>query len=1055
MLNSLVPRGQARVVLTPEEQLTKQFYAWEKRGRGWQVWNYPVELEPPFRPFFGYFLPPPPVRDDGRKPTFLSSLVDSLFRKQTDATSVQSPQSSEAIAIIPDELEEPEPDLFFNTSSITEIQIALPSDSHITSTQAEQFLLSLKYSVSPISFEVIGLSNSIVVQFACRESEMTLLQNQLRAYFPDATLYEETDFLVNQWTRRNITSGASLVVDFGLSNEFIIPLQIINNFSVDPLIGICGALSDLRDGEVGLVQVLFQPTIYPWAQSAEYATLDMDGKSVFPDAPELAHSLKEKTSHPLYATLIRVAVKSYNSERVWQIAKRLGGSLAPLNNAADNELIPLTNDGYDDFVHEECVLERQTLRSGMILNSAELVSLVHPPSSSVRAEKLKRDQRKTRSAPSIALIQKPSSIVLGENVHQGKQQLVSLNEEQRTKHIYVIGASGTGKSTLLLNLIRQDIEIGNGVCVLDPHGDLINAILGYIPEHRHNDVILLDPSDEEYPIPFNILSAHSELEKTLLSSDLVSVFRRLSTSWGDQMTSVLANAILAFLESSTGGTLYDLKRFLVESQFRKEFLTTLEDETVVYYWEKEFPLITGSGSGKPQAPLLTRLDTFLRPKLIRNMVTQRENKLDFRRIMDERKILLAKLSQGAIGKENAYLLGTLIVAKLNQTALGRQDVSQANRPFFSVVIDEFQDFITPSMASILSGARKYHLGLTLAHQDFRQLWNQDTEVASAVLTNPYTRVCFRLGDADAQRLTEGFSSYSPSDLQNLSVGEAIARIERNEYDFNLKTFPLPQIDETLAEARRQKIKERSRAQFAVKRAKMEVAVKIEADAKKALESEKESSLDQQQQANEESAQKALSLDYKDSEPTQKKPSQTTSQPAKTLSGKGGQQHKYLQHLVKRIAESNGYRVTIEQPVLNGIGKVDVSLERDDVKIACEISVTTPSEYELGNIQKCLAAGYKPVIVISASEKHLSNIRQRTQVELSADDLTDVVFLQPDSFYAFLESLSASSETSTDGIDRVKGFKVNVAYGKATETETKLRSQALAEIISNAKKRRAS
>lgn len=1034
--DSLIPREQTEVSLTPEEQLTKQFYAWERRGRGWQVWNFPVELEPPFRPFFGYYLPPPPVRDDGRKPTFLSSLVEGLFSRRNNQ-SQEATESSETIAAILENFEEPEPDLFFDTSPITEIQIALPADSHITSTQAEQFLLSLKYSVTPISFEVIGLSNSIVVQLACRESELTLLQNQLRAYFPDATLYEESDFLVTEWAK---TSGTSLVVDFGLSHEFIIPLQTISNFTVDPLIGICGALADLRNGEVGLIQVLFQPTIYPWVKSAEYATLDFDGKSVFPNAPELAHFLKEKTKYPLYAALIRIAAKSWSSERVWQIAKRLGGSLATLNSATGNELIPLSNDAYDDFIHEECVLERQTLRSGMILNSSELVSLVHPPSSSVRSEKLKRDQRKTKSAPSIALDNKPSRIVLGENNHQGKQQLVSLNEDQRTKHIYVIGASGTGKSTLLLNLIRQDIEQGNGVCVLDPHGDLINAILGYIPETRNDDVILLDPADEEYPIPFNILSAHSELEKTLLSSDLVSVFRRLSTSWGDQMTSVLANAILAFLESSKGGTLHDLKRFLVELQFRKEFLTTVEDETVVYYWEKEFPLITGSAN-KPQAPLLTRLDTFLRPKLIRNMVTQRENRLDFRLIMDERKILLAKLSQGAIGRENAYLLGTLIVAKLNQTALGRQDVSQANRPFFSVVIDEFQDFITPSMASILSGARKYHLGLTLAHQDFRQLWNQDTEVASAVLTNPYTRVCFRLGDADAQKLSEGFSSFTPADLQNLSVGESIARIERNEYDFNLKTFPLPQIDETLAEERRQHIKERSRAQFAVKREGIE-AVKTETET--GTKTEAETNAETNAEVNEKAIEERIAKVNEEESLSKDVHSQ------ETLSGKGGQQHKYLQHLVKRIAENNGYRVTIEQHVFGGTGKVDVSLERDDVKIACEISVTTPGEYELGNIQKCLAAGYKPVIVISANEKHLNNIRQRAQAALLADDFTNIVFLQPDSFYAYLESLPPHSEESAD---RVKGFKVNVAYNEANETETRLRSKALAEIISNAKKRR--
>src|SRR5262249_47618816 len=195
----------------------------------------------------------------------------------------------------------------------------------------------------------------------------------------------------------------------------------------------------------------------------------------------------------------------------------------------------------------------------------------------------------------------------------------------------------------------------------------------------------------------------------------VSAFRRFSTSWGDQMTSVLANAVLAFLESDQGGNLADLRRFLIERDFRKSFLETVRDPEVLYYWQKEFPLI----SQKPQGPLLNRLNTFLRPKLIRYMVAQKENKLDFRTIMDEGKIFLAKLAQGAIGVENAYLLGTLIVSKLNQLVLSRQEQKESERRNFYLYVDEFQNFITPSMASILSGARKYHLGLILAHQDLR------------------------------------------------------------------------------------------------------------------------------------------------------------------------------------------------------------------------------------------------------------------------------------------------------------------------------------------------
>src|SRR5262249_49791561 len=218
---------------------------------------------------------------------------------------------------------------------------------------------------------------------------------------------------------------------------------------------------------------------------------------------------------------------------------------------------------------------------------------------------------------------------------------------------------------------------GEGVAVIDPHGDLIDEVLQRIPRKRLEDVILFDPGDEEYPIGLNILAAHSEAEKTLLESDLVSVFRRLSTSWGDQMSAVLGNAVLAILESERGGTLVDLRRLLVEPAFRKEFLTSVKDPHVVYYWTKEFPLL----SGRPHGSVLTRLDTFLRPKPIRHMVAQKQSLLDFAQIMDQGKIFLARLAHGAIGEENAHLLGTLLVSKFHQIALGRQNLRETDRRY--------------------------------------------------------------------------------------------------------------------------------------------------------------------------------------------------------------------------------------------------------------------------------------------------------------------------------------------------------------------------------------
>ncbi len=402
---------------------------------------------------------------------------------------------------------------------------------------------------------------------------------------------------------------------------------------------------------------------------------------------------------------------------------------------------------------------------------------------------------------------------MGINDHAGVAKEVWLTPEQRIRHLHLVGASGSGKTTLMFNLIRQDIASGTGFALLDPHGDLVDRVLEMIPPERREDVVLLDPGDEQFIVPFNVLSAHSDFEKTLLSSDLVAIFRAQSTSWGDQMNVVLGNAIRAFLESTGGGTLADLRRFLLDPAWRDQFLKTVTDPEVVFYWKRGFPQL---GGNKSIGPILTRLETFLAPKPIRYMVSQRGNRLDFAAMMDQGKIFLAKLPQGQMGKENSHLLGSLLVAKLQQTAMSRQRMEvKLRRPFF-VYADEFQNFICPSMAEILSGARKYGIGFILAHQDLRQL-ERDKEVASAVLSNAFTRVVFRVSDSDARVLSEGFAHFPADVLQNLPIGKAICRVERANNDFNLAVPLAAEPHATQAAGNRRKAIESSRARVATPR----------------------------------------------------------------------------------------------------------------------------------------------------------------------------------------------------------------------------------------------
>jgi len=1018
-------------LISPAEHVTNQFYDWEKRGRGWQTWPDPVVLEPPFKPFLFHTPHSRPVVDDGQTPHLLVRAFESVAAWFGQRNSAPLPTEP-----IPEWEVEPDP-MPFEEGPVTAIQVGVPVDLKVVKDSAEQLLLNLSACSYPLSFEVVGTSDRIHLQFACREEDQPTVHQQMRAHFPGVRLKKDADCLVAAWDEWE----ENAIVDFGLSREFMLPLKTLKGLEPDPWVGIIGSLSELAEKEIGVLQVLFQRTAYPWTESVIRAVSDGEGGSFFGDAPEVLELARQKISRALYGVVIRVGSQAKTKERAWRIAKQIGSCLGQLGAPASNELIPLRNDEYDERHHELDLLGRLTRRSGMILNSEELVSLVHLPSASVQSSKLRVVEKNAKLPPAIT---QGHELLLGHNREGDEPIAVTLSPEQRTKHTYIIGASGTGKSTLLLNMILQDIEQGRGVGILDPHGDLVDQIVERIPEKRIKDVILFDPSDTDCPIGFNILSAHSEAEKNLLASDLVAVFRRLSTSWGDQMNSVLANAILAFLESTEGGTLLDLRRFLLEGQFRSAFLKTVRDPEVVYYWQREFPLLPG----KSLAPLMTRLDTFIRPKLVRYLVAQKNNNLVFGRVMNEGKIFLAKLAQGAIGEENAYLLGSLLVSKFQQSALGRQSIPESQRRPFFLTIDEFHCFLTPSLVSLLSGGRKFGIGLILAHQELRQLLGEDSSVASAVLANPYTRVCFRLGDYDAKKMAEGFSSFAAKDLQNLGLGKAVCRVERAEYDFLLETQPLPEVKTEDAKRNWARIVANSRTQYGTPRAQIEAEL-----AKKYLPQDGDQEMPAAKSAERAkpeklSAPKPVPIHETPEEPavapaeTRSKRAERPKSVSPQLMGKGGPQHKYLQHLIKRYAEDKGFKATIEKQVEGG--SVDVSLEKEGQPlIACEVSITSTPEQEIGNLEKCLRVGYPAILLISPERHVLTKTQDLARERLPEADFLRVRFLTPEELISFLEEMAAGSASEEK---TVKGYKVKTTFRPMSETEKEERKRSVAQTI---------
>lgn len=996
-------------MLTNSELRTIQFYQWDERCRGWYLYERAVDLEPPFEPF-GIRYSEQRFVDDGKVP--------SLFQKAASllkgiAGKTETPLEPESI------FTELAPYYTEQDAPLRAIKISVPKGNGFSSLPMEQLLFMLSMATYQVSFEIHADSERIVIYIVCREPDYRHVSQHLRAYIPTAILTDELE-VPNSFLSKD---ASGYIIDFGLSEEFMRPISIGKSNDTDSYINLFAIMNHLEEGDKAVYQVLFQGAFNPWATEILRSVSDGKNGSFFEDAPEMVQLAKEKVASPLCGVAVRIYGRGKNVYASQQLAYGLAQAVSSFTRSTHNSLVALlAGEGPNEFYTED-IYFRASHRLGMLLNCKELATLVHLPKAEVVSEKLAADGRKSKAAPKIAI---DNPFVLGLNSHQGKEVSVTVSTEHRLRHMHVIGATGTGKSTFLLNCIVQDINTGTGVAVLDPHGDLIDSILERIPTHRLQDVVVIDPADGEYPVAFNILSAHSEIEKNILSSDLVAVFRRLSTSWGDQMNSVFANAILAYLESNKGGTLIDLRRFLIEKSFREEFLATVSDPSIRYYWQKEFPLLKTGSIG----PILTRLDSFLRPKLIRNMVAQPKG-LDFEDFLDSGKIVLVKLSQGLIGTENSYLLGTFVVAKLHQAALARQAKARETRQPFYVYIDEFQHFITPSMVSILSGARKYGLGLILAHQDMQQLLKEDSELASSVTANAGIKVAFRLGDTDAKRFEQTFSSFDSKDLQNLEIGQAIARIERPEWSCSVSIQPLPKVHQLLADQQKEAVIAYSRSVYGTPRKEVEDAFAFLSSKDDSVKEKKATVppliVEQETIVNkveEEVTAVNVSEPIKLDTPTEHidiaKEGEKFTQAVEEQ--RELREHLYLQEFVKKLGEQWGFKSELEVPTGTG-GRIDVVLIKNDMRIACEISVTNTVEYEVKNLKKCLEAGYGKVVMLCNNETHLRNIQQEAYKEITSAETT-ITFCSSSGFSDYMDTLDASL---TNIETRIKGYRVKTTY----------------------------
>ncbi|NTV31194.1 type IV secretion system DNA-binding domain-containing protein [candidate division WWE3 bacterium] len=667
-------------------------------------------------------------------------------------------------------------------------------------------LLQEDTHAGPFSFEIVANSTGISFYAFVDERERKFLESQLYAQYPTAEMtivedYASVDFLPN-----SIVRGTEI----RLEKPYYYPIKSFPDFDVDPLAAITGAVESLGEGERVWFQMIVKPLPEGW-QAGGYKKIDelrtgkKEVKNIFAvlvgeigsgigqglmeivtgllimTPPKKGAKKETKPKEKKYemteeAKLEIEAIKKKLSLLGFEVNMRIVGigpdevqaqqnvasMVAALKQYSSGEINAFTRAGFvkDPTNLVEDYRERRQPREDenlFILNTEELASIFHLPNASVATPNIDYILSK-RAEPPIDL-PTDTSMKFAVTTFRNRQVEFGVKPDDRRRHMYIIGKTGTGKTTLIRNMIIQDIRNGEGLAVIDPHGDLFNYVLDYIPEERIDDVVVFDPADIDYPVALNMFELFDPDQRALVTSGLVEIFRkRFEFSWGPRMEHLLRNVFLTFLEIPNS-TLLGVTRILVDRAYRRYIVNLVEDPVLREFWNHEFEQMMSNDRMAAEAvgPIQNRLGPFLSTPTIRNLMGQAVGTVDIPRIMNTRKILLVNLSKGGIGEDNSAILGSFLVSRLWFAALTRTSIPEPERQDFHVYVDEFQNFATSSFASILSESRKYRMNLVMAHQYISQLApGGDTTVRDAVFGNVGTLMTYVTGQEDAEVLGKLF-----------------------------------------------------------------------------------------------------------------------------------------------------------------------------------------------------------------------------------------------------------------------------------------------------------
>jgi DNA helicase HerA-like ATPase len=630
-----------------------------------------------------------------------------------------------------------------------------------------------------VAFEIIGGKSQIKFYVSAPARIVDLIEKTIYGYYPAADIKKVEE--------PNIFSEQGKVVFGSLVQKEApyMPVRIYRDLPTDSLSAITSALSKFDDNEAGIIQILIRPADSKWKKSGKsYISSTKKNeanpeKATFKTDPKVLEKIDDKCSKSGFETSIRFVVTSPSKEIADTHLKNIKNAFTQFNsdlNHFTSAKVYFKGGFMINFIYKFFpVLDLPFTKSVSILSTDELATIFHFPNKTVETPHIHWLNAKTAPVPSE--IPQEGGTAIGFGYYRGVKRPVSIGLEDRRRHIYIIGKTGVGKSVLLQDLAIQDIKAGHGVCVIDPHGDLIDDIIKYIPPERAEDVIYFDPSDVERPMGLNLLEARTEDQKHFITTSIINLMYKLYDPQrtgiiGPRFEHAVRNAMLTVM-SEKGTTFIEVVRVLTDPKYVQELLPKVQDPIVKRYWTDQIAQTSDFHKSEVLDYIVSKFGRFVTNKTMRNIIGQSESAFDFRRVMDEGKILLINLSKGKLGEENSSFLGLVLIPKILIAAMSRQEIPEDKRRDFFLYVDEFQNFATPDFATILSEARKYHLNLTVANQFIGQM---DDEVKNAVFGNVGSLISFRVGVTDASYLQREYQPvFGESDLINIERFHAYAK----------------------------------------------------------------------------------------------------------------------------------------------------------------------------------------------------------------------------------------------------------------------------------------